>query len=178
MENNKSGRIIKNAMVIAALFVGMTSLTSFGADKLPEAKDYPVNTIYTGNAAKDIDNSDEFTHEFRTRFKEAMQGDVVFAGEYAQAGWGCGGSGCHTVALINKRTGRALDKAFTVYYGGGGADDGPLSIGEEVVFMDKNSKLLITSGDDETTGKSFSYYYILEGNELKLIRKVEEKGEE
>lgn len=44
--------------------------------------------------------------------------------------------------------------------------------------MDKNSKLLITSGDDETTGKSFSYYYILEGNELKLIRKVEEKGEE
>lgn len=173
MENNKSGRIIKNAMVIAALFVGMTSLTSFGADKLPEAKDYPVNTIYTGNAAKDIDNSDEFTHEFRTRFKEAMQGDVVFAGEYAQAGWGCGGSGCHTVALINKRTGRALDKAFTVYYGGD--DENPISMGEEVVFMEKDSKLLVTSGMDETTNKFYSYYYVLKSDGLELIRKLEKK---
>lgn len=178
MENNKSGRAINSAFVIAVLFLGMTSFISSGAEKLPEAKDYPVKTIYTGNAAKDIDNSDEFTHAFRTRFREAMQGNVVFAGEYAQAGWGCGGSGCHTVALINKRTGRALDKAFTVFYGGGDADDGPLSIGEEVVFMDKNSKLLITSGDDETTGQSFSYYYVLEDNELKLIRKVEDKGGE
>lgn len=174
MKEMKSIRVPTYFAGALALLLSFAPLSGQAADKFPQGKDYPVSEIYKGKPAEHVDNSDEFTHMFRTRFKEAMQGDIAFAGEYTQAGWGCGGSGCHVVAFINKRTGRALDKAFSVYYGG---DNDEITIGEDIVYMDKNSKLLVTSGMDETTNKFYSYYYVLKGNKLELILKSERKEE-
>ncbi|WP_413483419.1 hypothetical protein [Morganella psychrotolerans] len=159
-----------NKMIFLFLLVISTTgfATNVAADRLPEGKDYPVDKLYTGKTAQQVDLSDEFTNMFRTRFKYALSGDIVFAGEYAKASWGCGSSGCHIVSFISKRTGRALDRGFSVYY----SMDDNHPIGEEILYMDKNSRLIITGGTDEETYESFRYYYLLEGNSLKLLSRL------
>ncbi|KFC77828.1 hypothetical protein [Buttiauxella agrestis] len=148
------------------------SMQSSASDSLPKGRDYPVEHIYSGKPAEHLDRSDEFTNMFRTRFKEAIQGDVVFAGEYARVGWGCGGSGCNTTAFINKRTGRALNHSFMVYYVGD--DENPTPVGEEILYINKNSRLLVTYETDDTPDSSFYNYYALNKNALTLIRKVKD----
>jgi len=106
---------------------------------------------------------------FRTRFTEAMQGPVVFAGEYARAEWGCGGSGCYMISFINKRTGRALHESFTAY---GTELEGSKSVGEEILYINKSSKLLVTYEINEYSKKHFYNYYALQNESLNLIKKV------
>lgn len=171
MKENREGYFKRSYKGALALILVTLSFSGFAAEKLPTPEDYPAVAVNNGQIANDIDCRDEFTQRYRTRFKEAMQGKIVFAGEYALAEWGCGGAGCHTVALINKRTGRALNKAFSVYYGSD--DENPVAIGEEIIFMQPESRLLITAGVDEINNKTFTYYYVLKKDELKLIRKVE-----
>lgn len=154
--------------------LGLTAFLSIpghAGTALPKGRDFPVTTIYEGHPAAHVDLKDAFTHQYRTRFKEAMQGPVVFAGEYAETGWGCGSSGCHLVAFINKRTGRALSETFMVYYSG--TDDDQRSVGEEILYINKASRLLVTyESPEEPDQKYFYNYYLLEHGKLKLIRKV------
>ncbi|MBF7997626.1 hypothetical protein [Rahnella laticis] len=154
--------------------LGLFSAESL-ATPLPKGTDYPVTHLYKGSRSVQVDRSDEFTNSFRTRFKDAMQGPVVFAGEYAQAEWGCGGSGCHTVAFINVRTGRALPTSFSAYDAG---DEEPKTIGEEVLYINKTSKLLVTYDTHAESGKHFYNYYVLENRDLKLIQKAPDTGSE
>ncbi len=155
-------------LLTSILFIGMTSTLSLAAEALPDGKDYPAK-LYHGETVTSVDRSDGFTNMFRTRFKQALSNETVFAGEYAMTEWGCGGSGCHVVAFINKRTGRALDTAFQAYEAG--TSEEPESIGEEIVYLNQNSRLLVT---DETTenGEAFRKYYVVKNNKLELIRKV------
>ncbi|WP_258306111.1 hypothetical protein [Enterobacter sp. CGMCC 5087] len=153
--------------LISIFVINVSSGGDVAAGELPKGKDYPVKHVYRGRVAPHVDRKDDFTNTYRTRFKEALQNPVTFAGEYSQAVWGCGGSGCHVTALINKRTGKALSRSFLVYYEG---DDSP--IGEDVLYMNKYSRLLVTYEVDEETHKRFYNYYLLNNDVLDLIDKV------
>lgn len=157
---------------ITSLVLFFSLQSSFASDSLPKGKDYPVDHIYNGKPAEKIDSSDEFTHTFRTRFKKAMQGDIVFAGEFAQTEWGCGSSGCHVVAFINKRTGLALSRSFMAY--DAGDDEDPKPIGEEILYMNKGSNLMVTYETSDSSENKYYNYYVLdkEKNDLTLISKV------
>lgn len=158
-----------------ALFMLCFSLQSaFASDSLPKGNDYPADHIYNAKPAEHIDSSDEFTNTFRTRFKTAIQGNVVFAGEFAQAEWGCGSSGCHVVAFINKRTGRALSHTFMAY--DAGDDDNPKPIGEEIIYINKGSNLLVTYETSDSSENKYYKYYVLdkEKNVLTLIKKTQD----
>ncbi|EDH5630974.1 hypothetical protein CB172_11025 [Salmonella enterica subsp. enterica serovar Claibornei] len=159
-------------LIVSILLVGMIPTQCLAESALPKGKDYPT-AVYHGKTAASVDRSDEFTNLFRTRFKQALQNDVVFAGEYAQAEWGCGTSGCHAIAFINKRTGRDLARSFQAFYVG--MDDDPQPIGEEILYMNKKSRLLVAYETTESSG-SYYNYYLLTGSELKLIRKVPDKN--
>lgn len=154
----------KYILIFIALFV---SEISFSKNTFPIGSDYPVKQIYQGTVAKQVDLTDEFTKMFRTRFKTALSSKITFAGLYASTVWGCGSSGCHSTAFINKQTGKALNKSFTVYYSMQGE-----VIGEKIEYIDKYSRLIIAAGTDEDTHETFRYYYLLENGELTLINKI------
>lgn len=171
MLNNLSTKYTLSSFVIS-LMLCLSLQSSFASDSLPKGKDYPASNIYNGKPTEHLDKSDEFTNAFRTRFKEAIQGDVVFAGEFAQAEWGCGGSGCHVIAFINKRTGRALNHSFMAY--DAGDDSSPKMIGEDIVYMNKESDLIVTIETSESSEDKYYNYYTLDTkkNALTLIKKV------
>lgn len=104
---------------------------------------------------------------FRTRFTEAMQGPVVFVGEYARAEWGCRGSGCYIISFINKRTGRALHESFTAY---GAELEGSKPVGEEILCINKSSKLLVTYEINEYSRKHSYNCSVLQNESLNLIK--------
>lgn len=162
------------ARTLLLLAVTLLPAYGFAEDALPKGKDYPAASVYTGQPPASVDRSDEFTNSFRTRFKEAMQGPVVFAGEYARTAWGCGGSGCSMTAFISKRTGRALDIGFTVYYIG---EDNDEAVGEEIVYMKQESNLLVTYGRNEDEEKPSWRYYVVRAGKLALIKQVEDVEE-
>lgn len=155
-------------LALSGLLSVMTIAPASAEDTLPKGKDYPVE-VYRGELAKDVDRTDEFTNAFRTRFRQALRNNTVFAGEYAHTEWGCGGSGCTITAFINKRTGRALAHSFQVYFSGSGDD--PQPIGEDILYVNKNSRLLVTYQTNEESA-TFYNYYLLKGDDLELIRTV------
>lgn len=152
---------------IVFIVVSFVSASLVAKNNLPTGTDYPVKQLYQGAVAKQVDLTDEFTKMFRTRFKAALSSKITFAGLYASTVWGCGSSGCHSTAFINKQTGKALNKSFTVYYSTQGE-----VIGEKIEYIDKYSRLIIATGTDEDTHETFRYYYLLENGELTLINKT------
>ena len=150
-----AAEIEENARIRAAIFDGTTGTPRFA--------DYPVARRYSGPIAA-LDLSDRSARMFRTRLSAALQeGEVVFAGEYTLAGWGCGTS-CFSQTFVSKRTGRLLTPSL-------GGEEGP-----QVVKTDPQSALVVAEGTTydaayEKTG-NFAYFYVLEGNALKLIRTV------
>ncbi len=155
-----------NKYIVLSMFL-FVSEPSYSKNIFPIGTDYPVKQLYQGAVAKQVDLTDEFTRMFRTRFKAALSGKITFAGLYASTVWGCGSSGCHSTAFINKQTGKALNKSFTVYYSMQGE-----VIGEKIEYIDKYSRLIIAAGTDEDTHETFRYYYLLENGELTLINKT------
>lgn len=126
------------------------SVPLIAKNNLPTGTDYPVKQLYQGTVVKQVDLTDEFTKMFRTRFKAALSNKITFAGLYASTVWGCCSSGCHSTAFINKQTGKALNKSFTVYYSMQGE-----VIGEKIEYIDKYSRLIIAAGTDEDTHETF-----------------------
>jgi hypothetical protein len=129
----------------------------------PKFNDYPAPALYTGPAAKLLLDS-EFAREYRTRLKEALLDDPVFAGEYVSTGWGCG-TQCYINAFVNKRTGVAVEETF-------GGESGPYI---DTVKID--SSLLVAQGpvhdkDYNQVGYA-AFFYALEDGQLKLIKQVE-----
>lgn len=170
LKNKPPTRILGFLAILLTLCFSLQS--TLASDRLPKGKDYPADNTYNGKPAAQLDRSDEFTNTFRTRFKEAILGDTVFAGEFAQAEWGCGGSGCHVIAFINKRTGRALAHSFMSY--DAGYDEKPKPIGEEIVYMNKRSNLIVTYETSDSSENEYYNYYTLnkKKNDLDLIKKV------
>lgn len=154
--------------IYSLLFLSVVSSARAGVESLPKGKDYPVKSVYTGKPVPRLDLKDEFTRYYRTSFKRALQGEIVFAGEYVQTGWGCGGS-CYVTAFINKRTGRALPATFFMTRSVG-------DICEQIIYMKKNSRLLVTYDTEncQQDGPSFYNYYELTAGKLKLIRRYQD----
>ena len=128
---------------------------------LPKFKDYPSGPEYTGQAA-DLVLDNEFAKSTHTRLSEALAEKPVFAGEYVSATWGCGTS-CTYTAFVNKRTGRVLDGMV------GG------KVGQHISAVRVDSNLLVAEGvvydkDGNDTGEYNGYYYVLENEQLKLIK--------
>lgn len=126
-------------------------------------KDYPAGPLYTGPAAKLVLNND-LAKDYRTRLREVLSDEPVFAGEYVSASWGCGTS-CGITAFVSKRTGKALEETF-------GGEFGP-HLSEARI----DSKLIVAEGpvldkDYNDTGSYAAYFYALEDGELKLIRTI------
>ncbi|MGE3757545.1 MAG: hypothetical protein AB7H97_07310 [Pseudobdellovibrionaceae bacterium] len=110
---------------------------------------------------------------FRTRLREAIKGDVNFAGRYILTGWGCG-TGCSYSAIIDARTGRVYfpDELLGVsVWFGSMSDDFP-----ETYTYRKNSRLLVIRGtpgpmkDGDSAQKQGTYYYEWRANRLRLIK--------
>ena len=157
-----------------------SEITSSSA--IPVFKDYPSSAPYIGPAGKLIKNS-ELSKTFPTRLSKAMAEPPVIAGEYVITGWGCGGAGCYVEALVNRKTGLVIDTTFNAYNlwqeneSGDGED---LRIGEWIDSYNLNSRLVVTSkvAEDVDDGNSREYlknYYVINGNDLELIKTVKER---
>ncbi|AEX54311.1 hypothetical protein GRAQ_04868 [Rahnella aquatilis CIP 78.65 = ATCC 33071] len=73
------------------------------------------------------------------------------------------------ISFINKRTGHALHESFTAY---GAELEGSKPVGEEILYINKASKLLVTYEINEYSRKHFYNYYALQNQILTLIKKV------
>jgi hypothetical protein len=139
------------------------------ASATPKFKNYPARPVYTGPAAKLV-LSNDLAKDYRTRLSEVLSlGKPTFAGEYVAASWGCGTS-CVITAFVNKRTGKTLKKSF-------GGENAPYLTDFRI-----DSKLIVAEGyndfDEEganESGNYSAYFYVLEDDELKLIRKIPTK---
>jgi TonB family protein len=128
----------------------------------PRFEDYPSGPQYTGGPAA-LDLSNETANMFRTRLRQALPGLPVFAGEYVDAGWGCGTT-CYSITFVNKRTGKILDQGF-------GGEQGPW-----ITEVRPDSKLIRAEGYDsewDQPERYFASFYVLTAGELNLITKVE-----
>jgi len=154
---------------ISIFSLGFFCICNNAVSAQPKATDYLVST-YLGKTAKTPDLSDPFTKNYQSQFTRALKNNANFAGEYTKASWGCGSSGCTVTAFISIKTGIALPKTFMVY----SSDDE--SIGEEIIYADKLSKLLVTYETSEELHQDkrqhFQCYYLLTNNRLKLIQKI------
>lgn len=142
----------------------------------PKFKDYPAPPRYDGPPAK-LSLDSDFAKEYRSRLTEAMSDAPVFAGEYVATGWGCGSGGCYVQALVNKRTGKAIETTF-------GAHNVTVDfenfveerVGEEIEAMKVDSSLLVTrevtEDDDGNPHEYFAKFYVIDNGQLKLIKKV------
>ena len=129
----------------------------------PRFSEYVVQDLYNGPSAT-LDMSGDTAKTFRTRLRDALtDGEISAAGEYVQAGWGCGTS-CYYGTFVNKRTGQVVENGI----GGEG--------GERIVGLDSRSRLVISEGpeldDDYNELGYFAYFYELTDARLVLIEKV------
>lgn len=132
---------------------------------VPQFKDYPVKSVYTGQTAQ-LDLSDEGARMFRTRLRDALKEKPDFAGEYVITMWGCGAS-CRMYLFVNKRTGKLLSDGL------GGEERQ-----EDIVASKANSRLLVTeeeNRDENWEVKSITTrFYILDKGKLKQIKSIVE----
>lgn len=151
---------------LISLFFALTTISiAHAKSAVPQFRDYPVKSVYTGKTAK-LDISDPSANMFRTRLRAALKEKPDFAGEYVTTMWGCGAS-CRMYSFVNKRTGQLLADGF-----GGEART------EDVIATRANSRLLVTQEEhmdqnyevDQVTTR----FYVLEKSRFKLLKTIVE----
>ena len=156
-------KTVENAQDSTALIAGTLR------NAPPKFKDYLSGPVFTGPTAKLVLNN-ELASDYRTRLSEALPGKPTFAGEYVVASWGCG-TNCVITAFVNKRTGKTLEMTF-------GGESGPyltdFRIDSDLVVAEGYDSLEEVLHGEESNGVSsyVAYFYLLENDELKLIRKI------
>lgn len=139
-----------------------------------EFRSYPAAVEKKTAKAIDFKNSPGAS-TFRTRLREALKGQVNFAGRFILTGWGCG-TGCSHGAVIDGKTGRVF---FPDELAGVAGYDGPE--GETFTFR-KNSRLLILRGtpgpdiEGAPERKQGIYYYEWRANRFRLIKFVPDES--
>ena len=161
-------------LVLTLLCVGLAAQFAAGQQgKEPAFESYPARVEKKTAKAIDFRNSPGASM-FRTRLREAIKGEVNFAGRYIISGWGCG-SGCSQMAIIDAKTGRvfmpdALAGVSAWYY--------DVEDDYEVYTYKKNSRLLVVRGaagpmtDGDTEQEPGTYYYEWRANRLRLLKFV------
>lgn len=150
-------------MILSFFLIGIS--LAHAKNAVPQFKDYPVKSVYTGQTAQ-LDLSDEGARMFRTRLRDALKEKPDFAGEYVITMWGCGAS-CRMYSFVNKRTGKLLSDGL------GGEERQ-----EDIVASKANSRLLVTeeeNRDENWEVKSITTrFYILDKGKLKQIKSIVE----
>lgn len=153
--------------------VAISETASF-AQRNPTFNGYPAKVEKKTAKAIDFRRSPGAS-SFRTRLREALKGDVNFAGRYILTGWGCG-TGCSHSAIIDAKTGRVYFPdpllGVSVWYGNDSQDF------PETYTFRKNSRLLVIRGtpgpmeDGDSDQKQGTYYYEWRANRLRLVKFV------
>ncbi len=144
------------AFLLALPFAGAAQ-----ESRVPQFRDYPVNSTYMGKPANVIlSTADE--QAFRTRLRRAPKQPVNFAGEYVLATWGCGAS-CTHGAVVNLKTGRVvfLPGSICCWYGDG----------EKLMFR-INSRLLVAAGVINEESEHGAHFYEFTGREFKHLQTI------
>jgi hypothetical protein len=162
----------------AFLFVVVASLIAVQAaaqQDRPDFSDYPAKIETKRETAIDFRNSPG-ARTFRTRLREAIRGDVNFAGRYIVASWGCG-TGCVSGAMIDTRNGRVY---FPTELSAVAVTFAETEFDEPLTFR-KDSRLLVISGilgtepeDDEDLDEG-THYLEWVNNRFRLIKFVPAK---
>lgn len=164
---------MKRVTLLTFIMTAMAAVSFGQPAKSLEFNSHP--SIVEKKTAKAIDfKNSPGASSFRTRLREALKGQVNFAGRYIITGWGCG-TGCSQMAVIDAKTGRVH---FPDQLSGVSAWFGALDDNYEVYSYRKDSRLLIVRGtpgpmtDGDSDQKAGTYYYQWQANRLRLIKFV------
>ena len=154
-------RTILQTIIVIVLFVPM--VIPAAQKPLLRFEDFRVSETFKGKPAP-VKLSSLRARMFRTMLRANAEEGVNFAGHYIVATWGCG-SDCHSLAIIDARTGNVYFTPSVLWVGG------QLYQEEDRLQFRKDSRLLIVAGarNDEGSGR---YFYVWRNNQLKLIRAV------
>ena len=162
-------------VILLAFALSVLVAVSFGQRaKSLDFKGYPAAVEKKTARAIDFKNSPGAS-SFRTRLREALKGEINFAGRYILTGWGCG-TGCSHGAIIDAKAGRVY---FPDELMGVGGYDGPE--GETFTFR-KNSRLLVIRGvpgpdvENAPERNPGIYYFEWRANRFRLIKFIAEKA--
>ena len=141
--------------------------------KAPAFSEYPTTTLEVVSTPKLDMKSNPIAKTYRTVLRQEIAEGPNYAGHYRVAFWGCGSS-CAMFAVVDLKTGKVITaREFTSVSGVHlAADDflqGTASDGWGFRYK-KDSSLLVVLGDpDEDESKSGAYYFLLQGERLRLI---------
>jgi hypothetical protein len=154
-------RTILQTIIVAVLFVPV--VIPAAQKPLLRFEDFRVSETFKGKPAP-VKLSSSRARMFRTMLRTNAEEGVNFAGHYIVATWGCG-SDCHSLAIIDARTGNVYFTPSVLWVGG------QLYQEEDRLQFRKDSRLLIVAGarNDEGSGR---YFYVWRNNQLRLIRAV------
>ena len=157
---------ILQSIVIVLAMVGLCMAES---NLSPHFDDYPVTNIYKGKPKPVNLQSHPNARKWRTMLREGAKEGPNFAGHYTIAKWGCGSS-CVQFGIIDATTGNVyFPKGLTyVSWGWWWKEDYGLK-------FTKDSRLLVVYGSPNDLEDHGVFYYLWEGDDLKLIKSYIEK---
>lgn len=152
-------------LVTASILSLLVAGASFGQNRVPRFKDYPVSERYSGQNAPLVLKRDDMM--FRTRLREAAKAKPNFAGHYILTAWGCGAQ-CLIGAVIDAKTGMVYWFPHTTCCWGTDADEK-----FEPIEFRLNSSLVVFSGlRNEKEGDDGAHFYKFDGGRFVHLRSV------
>lgn len=143
--------------------------------KAPTFATYSVAVSQVLGSPKLDLKSNRTARMYQAILREEVSRGPNFAGNYRLAVWGCGSS-CAMFAVVNLRTGRVITpESFSVtsgvYFFVDVQKAFPYSQSQYGLFgFRKDSRLLVITGDlDEDESREGAFYFVLDGERLRLI---------
>jgi hypothetical protein len=141
--------------------------------KAPGFREYPTTAIEVVSTPKLDMQSNQIARKYRTVLRQEIAEGPNYAGHYRVAFWGCGSS-CAMFAVVDLKTGTVITaREFTSVSGLHlAADDflpGTESDGWGFRYKKDSSLLVVLGAPDETESRAGAYYFLLQGERLRLI---------
>ena len=148
------------------LIVAFWTITSFGQNRVPQFKDYPVSALSSGSNAPVVLKRDD--RMYRTRLRDAAKEKPNFAGHYILTYWGCGTS-CLVGAVIDANTGNVFWLPASLCCWDHLQQDDSFT----PILFRLNSRLLILSGArNEKEEDEATHFYEFNNGRFRLIRSI------
>ena len=148
-------------LLLAAWLLAPVEALGQGA---PTFRAYPAGPRYRGPCAPLRLRPHTAAWQFRTRIREAAQGQPNFAGHCVLATWGCGAE-CLSYAIIDVRTGAVyFDGVTTCCWFGEGAV--PARADFEPIDFRLSSRLVVFTGLLNEKGRNGPHYFTFERGHL------------
>jgi hypothetical protein len=141
--------------------------------KAPSFKNYPADPKEVVLDPKLDLTSNPIARMYRTVLRQEIAKGPNFAGHYRVASWGCGTS-CAMFAVVDLKTGRVMTTREFFALSGDylAADDflrGTKSDDWGFRYKNDSSLLVVLGAPNEDESKAGAYYFILQGERLRLI---------